>query len=515
MLRFPLRCGLAAWLLLSVAVLMGCGGEDKKAASNTLNAQVNDTPGQQVAKTTDGGTDAAKPAPGASEDTKPSQPKPTIYSAMELAKVMDFTKLPLMEGAKSGRNNSANFQAKVPAKVPDVAEFYLTKLAALGWKLDTEQSSNKITDEYASAKLSKDGHVAYMSISRTSDKPDDKPESWVQFWFQGNFDTRTLPRSEGAKLTYGSQTSSIYTTPNKVADEADLVAKALVADGWQAFGRFNSSKTEQPDQRSWTYRKQGYVLDIFIVVAPAQGNQTNVQYSVRALAHELPAPPGATQVEFDDEMWEMKCEVPGDLQTVAEYYRKAMPAAGYKTLSSEDPRETYINLRFGTEADDIVLVQVASKDGKSTKVHAIGTSAGVLAEMRKREEKQIQEAKQKLEEKNKKQAVEKTPKEKALIVQDVPLPKEAKQVKYDAAGEQIVFQSSGNLEALAKEMREQLTAAGWQENPTFSVVNKNVGSFQFKQGAASIQITLVNTGLGDGTKATIKVKGMEWQKTEK
>ena len=61
-------------------------------------------------------------------------------------------------------------------------------------------------------------------------------------------------------------------------------------------------------------------------------------------------------------------------------------AAGYKPLSSEEPRPTYWNLRFGTDTDDVVMVQVLSKDGQTTRISIYGVSAAVLAEMRKRDE---------------------------------------------------------------------------------------------------------------------------------
>ena len=46
-------------------------------------------------------------------------------------------------------------------------------------------------EEHASVLLAKDGHVAYLSISKVGKLP----EAHVRLLFHGNFDTRTLPRT--------------------------------------------------------------------------------------------------------------------------------------------------------------------------------------------------------------------------------------------------------------------------------------------------------------------------------
>src|SRR5262249_22234157 len=123
--------------------------------------------------------------------------------------------------------------------------------------------------------------------------------------------------------------------------------------GWQRFvSRLRDGDDDDKDKKNRTlaFRKQGYILIVYVGESPVKEFRTHVQFMVTALAHELPAPPNATKVEFDDANWKMRCEVPGDLKEAAEFYQKAMPAAGYKALSSEEPRPAYWNLRFGTDS---------------------------------------------------------------------------------------------------------------------------------------------------------------------
>jgi hypothetical protein len=312
--------------------------------------------------------------------SSPGKSGPVVYPALKLAEVVDFTKLKRLPDTK-GHGGAAFMNLSAPGKVRDVAAFYADQLTKLGWK-PAASSGVDDSDEFVSATFERNGHLISLSFFKTGDPS----ATNVSLISHGNLDSRTLPRSPGSRPLTEAQAYTWYVTPNKVPDETKWVQAALEADGWQAIQRMHSGKGEdRDDQRFLELRKQGYDLNIMIGVAPGQDNQTVVQYAVTALSHELPTPPGATNVEFADDTWELKCTAPGDVKQVGEFYRKAMPAAGYTSLSSEDPHDTYWNLRFGTPDEDIVLVQGASKDGQ-THISIHGISAVALKEMKKREQ---------------------------------------------------------------------------------------------------------------------------------
>jgi hypothetical protein len=168
-----------------------------------------------------------------------------------------------------------------------------------------------------------------------------------------------------------------------VADAIAWATKTLGADGWQKFTSSDTPMEETDLNRTLEFRKQGYALAIYTGIHPVE-KKTFFQYMVSALSHELPTPPEATKVVFKDERWQLSCETPGDWPAAAEFYEKAMPALGCKPLPGEDPKPTYRNLRFGTEAGDVILVQVSSKDKQTTQIHIDGVSAAMVDAIKKK-----------------------------------------------------------------------------------------------------------------------------------
>jgi hypothetical protein len=371
-------CRSLIYLVLAV-IGAGCGGgsgqpSKKAAAPDNENQQPAADKQADVAQ-----EDKAPPRPG-----NQAAPKPVIYSSRELAKVLDLSALPALEGTKFGAKSAANVSAQAPGTVPDVSAFYQKNLSALGWELVPEPD-RKNTDEYATLLFAKNGHRASLTISKFNVAKEKAPQTMVRMEFHGNLDTRTLPSPAGNQILSAGQTVTSYLTEKPTAEMMLWVPKALAAEGWQKFTGFDAAEEETGVHRTLKFRKQGYAVTIFIGIHPLQ-KKTHFQYMVSALGHELPTPPEATKVQFDDVRWKLACEVPGDWKAAAEFYQKAMPATGYQPLSSEDPRPTYWNLRFGTDAGDVIMVKVSSMDKQPTQVNIHGISAAALAAMKKRDD---------------------------------------------------------------------------------------------------------------------------------
>jgi hypothetical protein len=368
-------------LFFLMAGLIGCGAGERKEAAEAEVAQ--------KAASTQNGTEEQRPngaiaqsSVGQAQPPAPEIKKPTIFAARDLARVLDLRKLGAPEGTKVNRHDSANLDAKIPGKVPEVAAFFITKLNAMGWTEEKRPGvAYAIKDDYAEVTVAKDGHTAFMSIGDLNGK-----ELMVNISFYGNFDTRILPRSEGTKVDFASPRFTTYTPTSSVAAESDFIAKKLTADGWQAFTSFNSDRTTIDDSRSLMYRKQGYLLNVSVRSIKAKDTHTIVAYTINVLAHELPAPPEAVNVEFDDEVWKMRCAVPSNLKTAIAFYTAAMPAAGYQPLPSSAATDTSADLRYGTDEKDIVLIQLRNKDGQTTNVQAFGVPAAILEADRKKRE---------------------------------------------------------------------------------------------------------------------------------
>jgi hypothetical protein len=367
-----------SFVLLPLALIVaGCTGESGAAHKPpTAEEKSRSAAGVQVGA-------AKEPA----TPTQPGQevaPKPVIYSASDLAKVLDCSTLPALEGTRFGYKWAASVSASRPGSIREVSAFYQKTFLARGWEL-MPYPGKKTTEDSAVLRFGKNGHLVGLACSQFNSEKDKKPQTLLTLNFCGNLDTRTLPSPPGKRVLFASQDITAYLAEDKVADVLSWAVKSLTAQGWQQFTSFLPPVEETDEHRTLTFRKQGYALTVYIGIHPVE-KKTHFQYMVSALSHELPTPGEATKVQFDDVKWQMSCEVPGDWKTAADFYQKAMPSLGYKPLSGEAPQPTYWNLRFGTDAGDVINVQVSSKNKQVTKVDIFGVPAAALEAIKRTEQ---------------------------------------------------------------------------------------------------------------------------------
>src|SRR6187200_92004 len=65
----------------------------------------------------------------------------------------------------------------------------------------------------------------------------------------GVFNAAKLPRVGGAKEVFASEATTIFTSPDSVAQTADTLEKALAARGWQKYVAPNTAYGEDPAMR--------------------------------------------------------------------------------------------------------------------------------------------------------------------------------------------------------------------------------------------------------------------------
>lgn len=429
-----------------------------------------------------------------------------IVSASELAKVIDLTRIPAPQGAKFDDRSAAQVNVYVPLKVVPATEFYLRELKKLGYKPSPEPYLTTIKDDYSSVTLVKDGYSLFLSAT-----PGEAGQSLVGLIRYGNYDARRLPQSEGAKQSYGSPSLMHYVAKGAVADECDVLLKALAKEGWQQYFQPNTSYAEDPKQRSMMFRNKGYRLNVSIGEAPAQQNQTMVQYQLYTLANELPAPADATNVEFDDDQHVLKCVIPGDIEVADKYYRKAMPEVGCKALEHDEPKETTRLQRYETAEKGIFLVSMKNEDQKETKVEFLYYSPELLKKMRESEGKTAEKTDA---ETPSTAPSDDVPKRKPMFAKLLPLPAKTIGLKFDANGQSIQFRSNEPIPALVTNMKKSFEAADWKELPGSTTADANAGAMVLQKGDALLTFVLINTGLGDGTTVIINGNGLDWSDEE-
>ena len=352
-------------LLMAIA---GCGGPSEEKATSS-------PPATGTVAATAGGMPAAQQGTTPAVPIVPTEPTDT----RQLAAVLDLSKLPMPEGAKITEKFATQLHVTVPLPAPSATEFYLDKLQALGWKRVGDPASASITDSFAQVSIGKDGYQLLLTVMSGQPKG-----SAVTIAHVGNFDTRTLPRVDGAEDQYSCPFSSLYFTPVKVSEATASLRRLLAAAGWQEYDRAFTQKADRPEASDLLFRKRAYSVAVSIRKPPAQPGKTAVQYYVTTLAHDLPAPTDARHVEIQDSRWILMCDIPRDLAAAADYYRKAMQEIGFPT-PHETPIGKELTLSFESDGHDIVLVNLKATDEHTTKAKLEGYSAEFLAEMKKAE----------------------------------------------------------------------------------------------------------------------------------
>jgi hypothetical protein len=114
----------------------------------------------------------------------------------------------------------------------------------------------------------------------------------------GTLDTSRLPRVASAKQVFASPAMTIFTSQDSVAQTADALDKALAAGGWQKYVAPNTAYSQDPKMRTMTLKRRAQAINVFITIAPAQGNATSVQYSVIPRKTDLPFTKDAANIEY-------------------------------------------------------------------------------------------------------------------------------------------------------------------------------------------------------------------------
>jgi len=164
-----------------------------------------------------------------------------------------------------------------------------------------------------------------------------EPEKAEKAEISGNAatDTSRLPRVAGAKQIFANPATTIFTSPDSVAQTADALDKALVAGGWQKYVAPHTAYSQDPKMRTMTMKRGTEALNVFISVAPAQGNATTVQYSMLPLATDLPFTKDATDIEYSPDRPLLTLVTAQPVDKTLDFYRKELGARGWALWSEK------------------------------------------------------------------------------------------------------------------------------------------------------------------------------------
>ncbi|MBR1145227.1 hypothetical protein [Bradyrhizobium sp. AUGA SZCCT0431] len=170
-------------------------------------------------------------------------------------------------------------------------------------------------------------------------------------------DVRTLPRLEGAveqtalTMTYLTKAYQVtYDVPAGFGVAAAAATQLLAADGWVQYAR-----PLENDKFSSKFKKgrQGLVVS---VPPGKQPNQSSVIYSANTAHVNVPFPPDATDILFDEWRPYLGCIAPTTFDATLAFFRKEMEASGWKPLKAADAAERWPNAQLSETIENGVRV---------------------------------------------------------------------------------------------------------------------------------------------------------------
>ncbi|MET3842531.1 hypothetical protein [Bradyrhizobium sp. OAE829] len=169
-------------------------------------------------------------------------------------------------------------------------------------------------------------------------------------------DVRTLPRLEGAvEQTASTKSHQItYDVPTAAVVTTAAVKQLLVADGWKQFVRpLENSKS------SSNFKKGRLGLQVWVSAKP---DQSTIGYSATRAYMDLPFPPGAADIMFDEWRPYLGCIVPTSFDATLDFFRKEMEASGWKPLEAAEAAARWPNAQLSATIENGVRAYYAHDD---------------------------------------------------------------------------------------------------------------------------------------------------------
>jgi hypothetical protein len=173
-------------------------------------------------------------------------------------------------------------------------------------------------------------------------------------------DIRTLPRLEGA-VEDASRTQSYslsYGVPTPVPLTSAAIKKLLAADGWVQFLRPLDEKSG-----SFTFKKAQQGLHVSFTQGLGRPDQSVVNYISERISGNVPFPPDAVDIVFDQHRPYLGCIAPLALEATLDFFRTEMAAIGWKQLTAADVTARWPGAEFNETVENGVRAYYSHADG--------------------------------------------------------------------------------------------------------------------------------------------------------
>ncbi len=364
-------CRIAIPLLLSTLVFACTGCTESEPQGSASQDNATSAPSSQASESTSTGSTASDSAADTADEpetgSKPAlaTEPPTVY---EISKAIDLRKWPRLEVVDSYDQQVGSMYYVAKSDMETAASFYEKLFADAGWKPSQEMGGKIVNELSSQMSFEKDGYLAFFVLSNDEEKPGQVNITLQTF---PNIDARNLPCPDGCEQLYASQSSTMLVSEAPVKEVAAAIRELVADEGWIEHNFLQSST---PEMAVINFVKNGIDLLAYVSVAPAQDGKTTVQYAFTIMAHDVPIPPGATDVKLTSSTPELQCLAPQNIESTAKFYRDAYTDVGYEFVDNlsraGDEKSTLV---FHTASDtapvkSVILVELTAKDG-GTGVH--------------------------------------------------------------------------------------------------------------------------------------------------
>ncbi len=417
---------------------------------------------------------------GTAESTTSADAPRTPATVEQAARVLDLSTFPLIDGANApGARQVASLTYTASGDVKSAFEFIRKTLVGQGWK---ELPNSSVTDQAASAMFGRDGFVVSVSVSPSGETG----RLYVILQNHGNVKPGQLPVPSGAKAVYVGDPTAMYSTDAAVPATADAIRDLFVAQGWVPYGNAGDSAM---------FKRNAILVTATVSSAPAQGGKTMIQYSTQQMSADIPAPQNVEDLRYADEPPEVTFETRENQDAIAEFYRKALAGAGWKsTMDHMVDVDGKPSMIFRNSAKDMLTLSMPSAYGGKLYTSVRFQGATEIAELDRKRKEMAPKLRAEAEAKAAKEAAEAA----ALAEKNKPpkvavaLPVGAKDVKQ--TNDSIKFTlGKGKAKAAIESFRTQFREAGWKEEHASMAAVAGTLSFS-KEGGGSVTITYSDTG---------------------
>ena len=182
----------------------------------------------------------------------------------------------------------------------------------------------------------------------------------------GNVDTSKLPVPDSSKPFYATPVSRAYLTTTTVEAAAAALKEKLTQAGWEPYGDAGDVAN---------YKQNAILLHVRVATAPAQADQTFVDYSTELMSADLPAPPDSVRVQYADSNRQLSFDSKGSLDDVESFFRKRLEVSGWKATTDNRIKSDFEEiLLFRNPVKDMLTLKLRSVDGMARRPARISDS---------------------------------------------------------------------------------------------------------------------------------------------